>query len=527
MSGLPSISIDSLGNRNSYGLPPLVRNPGTDADKQTVMRWVQVQHRDPPAQATDDRWQQARSFVSGVYIGLRTVMTAMSGATLFVSQRRPGLGQKSQSASGTGPGESDWSPAPPDSPAAKLFSDINANDTPAEFLSEHVLCRGLFGQAVIYAVPNQQGAPVELWHLRSNYLSTLGMSLEYPRGAWLYSMPRPMLWGAVGQLRIPREHTVVHRHPHPLFPWDGYSPLTGGAKLVDFLNSIIDSRQMAMDTGFSPDALVKMAGASQAQIDQFMGYLQTNYTGQNRGRKFLPVNSEQVDIEFLNRPPEEMKYPEGYDQGVAAVLALFGVPASVAGLNEASSYSAFYAAARQFRETTLNAEAKAIGDVLTKHLVRPFFGDEYRVEVKLPPLLDPELEERQIGTLLQADAIKVNELRAKYDLPPLDDGDVTPREREAGRQQQGAGGLVPKVGIDKNGRKFTRMVRPDVPDAADAPPGLPAGDPNAEPAAPGELDNPDVGAASAGSLPGAVQKSFAAGVDWEQYFDRLVEEVVA
>jgi hypothetical protein len=525
MSGLPSISVDSLGNRTAHGLPPLTDRPGTPADRQALARWVQVAHRDPPAHATADPHQQARSFTHGAYIGLRTVMTALSGASLVVSRRAAAAVRKSQAASAAGPGESDWSPAPADSPPARLFDHINEVQTPAEFLSEYVMCFGLFGMAVTYFVPDRSGTPCELYNLRRNHLTTpQGLSEPYPRGHWLYAMPRPMLWGATGLLNIPREHTVVHKDPHPVYPWDGYSPLAAGGKFVDFLNSIIDSRQMAMDRGFTPDVLVKMAGASDAQIGQFMGHLKANYTGQNRGQRVLPVDADRVEVEYLNRTPEEMAYPEGYEQAVAAVLALYGVPKSAAMLNEASSYAAWYASARQFRESRLDPLAKGIGDKLTKELIRPHFGPDYRVEVKLPPVMDPDLKERQISTLLQADAIRVNELRASYDMPPLDDGDQTPREREAARQQQGqgAGGLVPKVGYDKNGRKFTRMVHPDEPPGGGDPlAGM--GDPAAEPGASGELDSPDVGGAGAGSLPGQVRKAFSA----EDFFGALVAEVLA
>lgn len=524
MSGLPSISVDSFGTRTAHGLPPLTDRPGTPADRQSLARWQQLAHRDPPAHATADPHQQAKSFTSGAYIGLRTVMTALSGASLVVSRRSAAPVRKSQAASATGPGESDWSPAPHDSPPARLFDHINEVQTPAEFLSEYVMCFGLFGMAVTYFVPNKSGTPCELYNLRRNYLTTpQGLSEPYPRGHWVYSMPRPMLWGTMGLLNIPREHTVVHKDPHPMYPWDGYSPLAAGGKFVDFLNSIIDSRQMAMDRGFTPDVLVKMAGASDQQISQFMAHLKTNYTGQNRGQRVLPVDAERVEVEVLNRTPEEMAYPEGYEQAVAAVLALYGVPKSAAMLNESSSYAAWYASARQFRESRLDPLAKGIGDKLTKELVRPYFGDEYRVEVKLPATMDPDLKERQHATLLQADAIKVNELRASYDLPPLEDGDQTPREREAARQGQGqrAVGMVPKVGFDKNGHKYTRMVHQDEPEAGGAMEGM--GTPGAEPTAPGELDSPAPDDAAAGSLPGAVRKSF----DPDDFFAGIVAEVLA
>lgn len=511
MATLPAISADSFGNRAVVGLPPLTRHPGTPADRQTQIRWREVQRRDPPGQATDDRYQQARSFSNAVYIAVRTKMTAMAGATAVVQVRTEKGVRKSQGASAAGAGESDWAPAPPDHPCVRLFEHVNPTDTFAEFLSEYALCRDLFGQAVVHWVPGRSGKPVELWNLRTNYLTaTVGISEDYPCGAWRYYMPQPMLWSqTAGTVTIPRDRAVVHRHPHPLWPWDGYSPLTAGNKLVDFLNSIIDSRQHAMDTGLTPDAVIKIMGASEDAMRDFDARLRERFTGQQRGQRYIVVDGDKVEVAPLNIAPEKMVYGEGYDHGTAAVLALFGVPAEVAFLSGPGSYSQFYAAVRAFQEGTMRPEAKSIGDVLTKHLIRPHWGPDVRVEIKLPPVMDPELRERQHATLIQADAILVNELRADYDMPPIEGGDVTPAERSAeiqkASQPEQPGGMPGGGDDDILGQ-------------------LLQGDPTAEPSAPGELDGPDAGAAGAGSLPGAVRKGVAS-TRVAAYFQRLVSEV--
>ncbi len=550
MGTLPAITADSLGNRTAValGLPPLTRDPGDPSTRQQLLRWVAIQDRDPPGQWTDDAWQQANSFNNAVYIAVNTIMVAMGGATVVVS-RRAGSGfrsnkainrllssrlvnpvwrkalakahaegdslpfqvfadrleenghddranevrqafYKSTSASATGAGESDWEPVEAEHEIARLFASPNAKDTTADFLSEYVLCRSLFGQATVMWNPGRDGKPADLWNLRKNYLTALpGLSGTYPSGAYRYTMPQPMLWtSTAGAITIPRERIVLHRRPHPRFPWDGYSPLTAGNKYVDHLNAVVDSRQMAMDRGLSLDAIVSMAGATADQLDQADARIRERYTGSNRGQRFMTIDGERVSVNMLGTTPDKMSYTEGYNQGTHAVLALFGVPAVCAFLADAD-YSGFFAAARAWREGGLNAEARSIGDRLTKDLIHPHWGDEYRVEIKLPPIMDPDQRERQASTMMSGNALTINELRAMYDMPPMQGGDVTPKQFEAE--------------IQKKAQPDTPEESPEDPIAAL----LGGQDPTAEPAAPGDIDNPDVGAASDGSLPGAVAKS--------------------
>lgn len=494
MGTLPAITADSLGNRTAValGLPPLTRDPGDPSTRQQLLRWVAIQDRDPPGQWTDDAWQQANSFSNAVYIAVNTIMVAMGGATVVVSRRaRPTL-KKSTSASATGAGESDWEPVEAEHEIARLFASPNAKDTTADFLSEYVLCRSLFGQATVMWNPGRDGKPADLWNLRKNYLTALpGLSGTYPSGAYRYTMPQPMLWtSTAGAITIPRERIVLHRRPHPRFPWDGYSPLTAGNKYVDHLNAVVDSRQMAMDRGLSLDAVISMAGATADQLDQADARIRERYTGSNRGQRFMTIDGERVSVNMLGTTPDKMSYTEGYNQGTHAVLALFGVPAVCAFLADAD-YSGFFAAARAWREGGLNAEARSIGDRLTKDLIHPHWGDEFRVEIKLPPIMDPDQRERQASTMMSGNALLINELRAMYDMPPMEGGDVTPKQFEA---------------------EIQKKAQPDAPDELPEDPiaALLGGqDPTAEPAAPGDVDNPDVGAASEGSLPGAVRKGYS------------------
>jgi len=573
MGALPAISADTLGNRSASFLPPLVRNPGTPADRQAARVWLDLRHRDPPAQPTANVHAQCASFTNAVYIAVRTIMTALSGAEFVVLQRRSGTPEfrgsksfrrlladralpagwraalaqarrdgdalpfeafhdfaldarrddwadaaaryvKSTGASSTSASESEWAPAPADHPLTRLLTHINEIQSPAEYLAERLMVKKLSGMALDYVVPGEYDPdqPKELWVLRPNLINTSQVLTDvYPSGAYRYMSYGPSLWSAGGlNFQIPREQVLKQTEPHPLWPWAAFAATEGGAKLIDFLNSVVDSRKIAMDEGFTPDVIVEMAGASQQQMDNFLARIKASYVGQHRGRRVMPVDTEQVKITTLNMPPDHMAYPEGYDQGTAAVLALFGVPAEVAFLAGPGSYSSFYAAARAFREMTLGGELAQLGSHFTKHLARRY-GDDLKIEVKLPPLMDPDQKERQWQMLNGATGVayKLRELRSAFDMPPMEDDDLTPDEYKAKLQQKMQPPGLPGMG--------------GMPGADTDPIAALLGNPNAEPAAPGDVDNPEIGGASAGSLPGKVGK----GLDLGAYFDRLVAEVVA
>jgi hypothetical protein len=512
MAALPTVTVDSLGNRNAYGLPALRDDPGTPADRQQLLRVSEMRRRDPPAQWTDDAHQMARSFHSAVYIAVNTVMTAMAGAEVVVLQRQKGRVSKSQASSAAGSRESEWTPVEHDHPISRLFANPNEKDTASDFLAEYTLCRCLFGQGTVMWYPGKgDRKPAELWNLRKNYLSaTVGLSPDYPRGAYQYTSTGPFLgWNAGGTMIIPRERLVLHKRPHPIFPWDSHSPLTGGNKLVDMLNGTIDAIKGAMDKGLSLDAVIAMAGASPDQLEQMDKRIAEKFVGANRGQRFLVGDGESVDVKMLGSTPDKMAFGENYEKGTAAVLALFGVPAVCAYLAD-SDYSGFYASARAWREGSLGGEANSIGQRWTKDLILPHWGPDYRVEIKLAPLMDPDQKERQWAMLTgatSANTYTINEIRASVDMKPVEWGDVTPAEFSATMQQKQS----PQPGGMPGG------PQPGAP--ADPLAALLGGNPNAEPFAPGDLEGPDVGDASAGSLPGKVQKSLS------DYFAGLVEEV--
>lgn len=418
---------------DTFGLPPLDGPPPPPADQQMRGRFLAALRRDPPSHSTQNVHQQAQSFTNDVYIAVTAIMTAMSGATVCVMKRAAGVRRKSLTSNQTGAGESDWQPAESDHPLCRLFEYVNENQTIGDYLAEKVLCRCLFGSSVEYVSQNERtGAPKEIWNLRPNYLTHIPMSPDYPCGAWRYTVPGPFLWNfGAGSVTFDRRETIWHKYPHPIFPWDGYSPLTAGAKYIDFLNSIIDSRQMAMDHGFTPDVIVKMFGAGQSEMTRVMADLNSRYTGSNRGQKVMAVDAQNIEIEPLNITPDKMAYQESHKQAAQATQGIFGVNSMVTGQSEPGSYAAFYAALRAFRELKLIGEANSIGQHYTKHICLPRYGPDYRVEVKLPPLMDPDLQQRQWGTLTAASSAvtyTVNEIRASLDMPPMEGGDVTPAE---------------------------------------------------------------------------------------------------
>lgn len=420
------------------------------ADRVQAAGYLAVQRRDPPAQATVNRAEQVRHFHGVPYIAVKAITDLAGSCHYQLLKRRkarrnrttfgPG-GAVTKSVPGTQQQgrDEDYTPVDDlDFPPARLMSRPNPNETAGELASKVVLQNCLTGVGPLWAVPNRAGKPVELWALRAPLVSPLWQhSHQYPCGAWRvmpsvpggWSGPLPGGVSSTGAV-LPGEEVKRFLEPHPIWDGDGYSPLTAGAVELDVLRAIDESRKSAMDHGPQLDFIAIIPGADQGQVDRFVGNFSERQAGSKNARKMAafapPLGSDKAVIQSLNASAREMDYQSGWEQYAKFVLALFGVPGSVAGLTDTSSYSELYAALRQFHQR----QGQRFGRFeawLTRVVAWPWcsFPDEYLCRVTMPALEDPDATPENVHKRqLQSETITLNESRAKDNLPPLEGGDV-------------------------------------------------------------------------------------------------------
>lgn len=441
-------------------LPPPDGRPPRAAQEQAAL-FRALLARDLPGQSTDDRFAQAQGYVGAVYIGVQALMKGLSGASVKVLRRRPGATAAAYTPSDAHASK-DWLPVEPAHPLARLFTRVNPQDTLIGFLSQYVMCRTLTGRAFAYTPFNAAGRPAQLWVLRPQYVSPgTQFSAEYPFGSWRVSLPQSGLygfaWGGPGlYVNLDAREVVEDRLPHPMYPWDGYSPLAAGGLQLDTYRSVNEARKLALERGPTLDALVTIAGASGEELERAKADYYQKYTGAHKGARVGFSSGDDIKMTALGITPKDMAFAEGYEQLTNFALALLGVPHPVAGLTDAGSYAQLYASIQQFRSLKLQPEANEIAAHWTKHLAHKFYGEDLAVAIELPALLNPEEQQQKWQAAYTSGAITVNEVRGELNLDPLDGGDVPPtvytqklqadiQQQQQAAQMQAQASMAPQV----------------------------------------------------------------------------------
>ncbi len=391
--------------------------------------------RDPPGMPTDNRLVQSLKNTGVPYLAISAIGNALAGSAIRVKIRDekgtpPGTSTvvKSQSANQQHK-DDELRDAPSSHPLCRLFDYINPNDTFEDLMMDATLQYCLTGTAPFWFVPSRLGNPCEMYVLPTALMLAQPVSPQYPEGSWLIQQYFPA--GAYGivpsqttgaGVRVDGRQIKRFRMRHPLWRWDGYSPLTAGGVQLDVLNAIDESRKSAMDHGFNPDAVITVAGANAESLNRLKADMENRHGGSRNARKVLFSNGQSIDVETLSTNPKEMDYGSGWDQMVKYALALFGVPPGTAGIAEATSYAQLYASLRQFYALRLQPLAKSLGSFLTKHVAADVDPNSV-IQIDVPDIDDKEMEKSKWDSAAQNNAVTLNEYRGYMSLPAMPDGE--------------------------------------------------------------------------------------------------------
>jgi phage portal protein BeeE len=387
-----------------------------------------------PGAWSANRLNQANHFIGVAFTAISAMCDGVSSATLEVTDldaeeeiRSHIHVQKSISHTNR-----EGVRVPFDHELVQLLEDPNPGDTFQDLLYETTLQLCLTGNCLTWMVPNRLGLPSELYVIPTALAQPVPYSQAWPRGAWritpLYPygpfavIPTPVATaGAV----VPNEDILHIKRKHPLLRWDGYSPLTAGARQMDILDMIDDARWAAFESGINPSIVFEIdaqkAGSNfnQDQLDKFQAKLNEKYSATKNFGKGM-ILAPGVSAHPYSTAPVDMAFDGGWEQMRDFVLSLFGVPKGLVGITEATSYAALYAALKQFYLIKLKPEADRIAAQWTKFLARRF-SRSIRISLPLPALDDPNLLESQLSNDDKIGMRTVDERRAMRGLQPFGD----------------------------------------------------------------------------------------------------------
>jgi hypothetical protein len=392
---------------------------------------------------SDDRNTQVQKFEGVTYIAIRAVMDLIGGSTFQIVRKKkprrnrttftPGPFTKAITNSNSHAHDDDYVPFDDvDHPLVRLIERPNPHQTFGELAASIVLQNRLTGVGPMWAVPSVKRRPVELWSLKTPALIPLFQwNKQYPNGMWKIM---PFYTGSYGMMpsyasqyigaagaQLPGEEVPRFLDPHPFFDWDGFSPLTAASYQLDVLEMIDQSRFTMMDNGVNINAILIAPGMPEEYLEKAKEKLESRHSGvRNAGRlaAIAPppgaTDADKVTLQTLTgNSAKDMEYNQGWEQMTKFCLSVFGVPAGVAGLESAGSYSKLYADIKQFHFSQ-GHYAHRLGEWFTKALAWPyseFFG-QYRVQIDLPKIENEDLAESRLGTDIPNGGVTFNEYRA-------------------------------------------------------------------------------------------------------------------
>jgi hypothetical protein len=316
-------------------------------------------------------------------------------------------------------------------PACQLFEETNPIDDFADLMYQSVQQLSLTGLDLTWSVPSGRDEPGELYNLPTANCWPMPPSPEYPHGAYrvlpypfgMLSMP-PTGTISAGAL-IPAEQVVRVKNHHPYLRFDGYAVMTAISQQIDTLTSIDQSRNATMHQGCEQtmameNTMPNAMDPDEETIKRNRLQLEILYAGpKNAGKLFqVPVG---YTMKQISTTPADMAWQEGWSQVLDFILAAFGVPKAVAGLQEATSYATLYSSLRAFCLFSLGPVVRQIARTWQKQIVRPAWGPEISLRITPPEFTDESLEEEIVANDLKAGVRTCGEMRKLRKLDHLDE----------------------------------------------------------------------------------------------------------
>lgn len=385
---------------------------------------------------TDDRGRLIRAYRQWVYVAVNRVANAV--AMQFphvgkVTEKNPNpkkrfidgpdgiLREKALTSLGWA---DDIDPVSSVHPLCRLLADPNEPDTAYDVWFETILFLLLTGNAYWWVPKNKStGIPDAIWVLPSHWVWPIPGKEVLVEAYEL----RPTDGPAFRQ-RYDADEIIHFRFKHPLSKVDGFAPMTAGAEWVDTSQNIDRARSNTYLNSAFPTVAVEFdpmyEDPSQDDLDRIEQKFMARYAGVGNAGKpmLLPPG---VKVNKLSVSPSEMDFTASYEQVRDSVLALYGVPAVVAGITKEQTYGGNIAAHALFYTITVNPLFRLLGQTLTEKLARKF--DEDMVvwwDDRTPN--DPETVEKQISTDLTGMAVTPNEIRKLRGRTPYEHGGDDP-----------------------------------------------------------------------------------------------------
>lgn len=294
----------------------------------------------------DDPHEQVRQCRHWVYVAVRLIASRVAGTPLSFVREDTG------------------ETIPFDHPLRRLFREVNRFETDVSLWTKTLTFLELTGNAYWYAPRNRAGAVAEIWVLPSQHMRVVPSRERFIKG---------YLFQHAGVEEVFGSDEIIHlKYPSPETPFYGVGPLQAAAESVDAHAAMKAAERSSFTQGAFPGLAIQTDEKLSADVRKRLETaFRTGFAGPDRAGRTL-ILEQGLKVRPFTFSPREMDFLESSRMTRDEILAVFGVPAAVAGVSEDVNRASAEAMLYTFSENTVWPKLRLIESQLTQDLCRTF-----------------------------------------------------------------------------------------------------------------------------------------------------------
>ncbi len=309
-------------------------------------------------------------------------------------------------------------------PVYHLLKRPNAEKAGADFFSEVIANKLLYGNAYIVSTSQNNQPPSEIY-LLSSQATEIIFNKNYPV-AYKYNSANNHKIYPID--RISRMSKILHlKNYHPSDSHYGLSCLSAASMSINLHNRATIWNNSLLRNGARPSgALIVKDDNTQLtdeQFDRLQAQLSEKFTGSTNSGKPLLLEGG-LDWREMSISPKDMDFIESKNSASREIALAFGVPPQLLGINGDTTYSNMQEARLGLWEETLIPLLDKLSDALSN-----WFSYQYSEEIFIDFDRDnisalTEKRESLWTKIANANFMTINEKRSLAGLKPISGGDV-------------------------------------------------------------------------------------------------------
>lgn len=296
----------------------------------------------------DNPGAQIAQYRQWVYVAVRAIATRVAGTELnFIDEE---TGRRLE----------------PSHPLLQLFREVNPYDTSISLWTRTMMFLELTGNAYWYLPEDLNGQIAEIWVIPSQYMRVLPDSGNFIAG-YEYNC------AGVRETFTPAE--IVHlKYPSPDSVYYGTGPLQAAADSVEAHKAMKLAERRSFEHGAFPGLAIqteeKLAPNVRKRLEEAF---ENGFSGADKAGRTI-ILEQGLKVRPFTLSPREMDFMQSSKMTRDEILAVFGVPAAVAGISEDVNRASAEAMLYTFAENTIQPKLRLIQAQISQDICSRYSG---------------------------------------------------------------------------------------------------------------------------------------------------------